>query len=205
MNQSVATATARPPDVRPARIRRALGERSIVLVGMMGAGKTSVGKRLAARLDLPFVDADAEIERAAGMTVPEIFARHGEAHFRDGERRVIARLLGDGAIVLATGGGAFMNAETRAHIARHAVSLWLTAEFDVLIKRVRRRTNRPLLQTKDPEATLRKLIAERHPVYALADVTISSRDVAHDTIVDEALAAIDAFFARSGGTDQARA
>jgi shikimate kinase len=199
MSETVmATHPSRPLDGRAARIRRALGDQAIVLVGMMGAGKTSVGKRLAARLDLPFVDADAEIERAAGLTVPEIFARHGEAHFRDGERRVIARLLGDGAVVLATGGGAFMNADTRGHIARHGVSVWLTADFDVLMRRVRRRTNRPLLQTSDPEATVRKLMEERYPVYGLADVTIRSREVAHDVIVDEALAVIDAFFARRG-------
>ncbi len=198
---SEAAAATHPPRPHPGpaqRVRHALGERSVVLVGMMGAGKTQVGKRLAAKLGLPFVDADAEIERAAGLTVPEIFARHGEPHFRDGERRVIARLLGEGAIVLATGGGAYMNADTRAHIARHGVSIWLTADFDVLMRRVRKRTNRPLLQTADPEATVRKLMDERYPVYALADARIHSRDVAHEIVVDEALAALDALLAVDG-------
>ena len=126
-------------------VRAALGQRSIVLVGLMGAGKSTVGRRLAARLDLPFRDADAEIEAAAGMSISEIFAVHGEPYFRDGERRVIARLLQEGPIVLATGGGAFMNAETRARIAETAISVWLRADFEVLMRRVRKRANRPLL------------------------------------------------------------
>jgi shikimate kinase len=162
-----------------------LGRRSIVLVGMMGAGKSSVGRRLAQRLGLPFADADIEIENAAGMTIPEIFATRGEPEFREGERRVILRLLGQGPIILATGGGAFMNAETRAAIGRDGLSVWLKAEFEVLMRRVRKRANRPLLQTPDPEGTLRRLMAERYPVYALADVTILSRDVPHDMVVDE--------------------
>lgn len=161
-----------------------LGARSIVLVGLMGAGKSSVGKRLAQKLQLPFVDADTAIEEAAGMTIPEIFAQHGEADFRAGERRVIARLLREGPQVLATGGGAYMNAETRERIAQQGVSVWLKAEFDVLMKRVRRRADRPLLRTEDPEATMRKLIDERYPTYALADVTVISREVAHDVMVD---------------------
>lgn len=167
-----------------------LGRRSIVLVGMMGAGKSSVGRRLAQRLGLPFADADIEIENAAGMTIPEIFASRGEPEFREGERRVILRLLGQGPIVLATGGGAFMNAETRAAIGRDGVSVWLKAEFEVLMRRVRKRSNRPLLQTPDPEGTLRRLMADRYPVYALADVTILSRDVPHDTVVDEIIEAL---------------
>lgn len=169
-----------------------LGERSIVLVGMMGAGKTSVGKRLAARLALPFVDADHAIEEAANQTIPEIFAAHGEAYFRDGERRVIARLLRDRRQVIATGGGAWMNAETRAAIRASGVSIWLKADADLLFERVKRRANRPLLQTEDPEGTLRRLVAERYPVYAEADLTVVSRDVPHEAMVDDVIAALDA-------------
>jgi shikimate kinase len=172
-------------------IRERLGRRSIVLVGMMGAGKSSVGRRLAGRLGLPFFDADTEIERAAGMTIPEIFASRGEAEFRDGERRVIARLLTSGPSVIATGGGAFMSEETRERIDENGVSIWLRAEFDVLMRRVRKRSNRPLLKTADPEGTLRKLIEDRYPVYALADVTVHSRDVPHETVVQDIVDALD--------------
>lgn len=167
-----------------ALLRERLGARSIVLVGMMGCGKSSVGKRLSARLGIPFVDADVEIEQAAGMTIPEIFAARGEAEFRDGERRVIARLLASGPQVLATGGGAFMNAETRARVAEMGISVWLRAEFDVLMRRVRKRSNRPLLQTADPEATLRRLLDQREPVYALASFTVQSRDAPHEVVVE---------------------
>jgi shikimate kinase len=179
-------------------VRAALGQRSIVLVGLMGAGKSTVGRRLAARLDLPFRDADAEIEAAAGMSISEIFAVHGEPYFRDGERRVIARLLQEGPIVLATGGGAFMNAEIRARIAETGISVWLRAEFDVLMRRVRKRANRPLLATRDPETTMRELIELRHPVYALADVTVSTRDVPHDRVVDDVLGALKAWLSVHG-------
>ena len=179
---------------REGALRAALGNRSIVLVGMMGAGKTSIGKRLAERLQLPFADADAEIERAAGMTIPEIFSSRGEAEFRLGEQRVIARLLNEGPSILATGGGAFMNAETRHRIADHGVSLWLKADFDVLMRRVRKRSNRPLLQTANPEQTLQDLIDQRYPIYAGADLTILSRDVAHDVIVSEIIEALFAHF-----------
>lgn len=175
-------------------LRAALGTRSIVLVGMMGAGKTSIGKRLAERLQIPFADADAEIEQAAGMTIPEIFSSRGEAEFRLGEQRVIARLLNEGPTILATGGGAYMNAETRQRIAAHGVSLWLKAEFDVLMRRVRKRSNRPLLQTANPEKTLQDLIDTRYPVYAEADLTILSRDVAHDVIVGEIIDALCGHF-----------
>ena len=167
-----------------------LGTRSVVLVGMMGAGKSSVGKRLAQRLGLPFFDADTEIERAAGMTIPEIFAKRGEAEFRQGEHRVIARLLADGPMVLATGGGAFMNETTRQLIAEQGLSIWLKADFDVLMRRVRKRSNRPLLQNPDPEGTLKSLMDARYPVYALADIEIQSRDVAHEVIVEEIITAL---------------
>lgn len=178
-----------------ARILDRLGGRPIVLVGMMGAGKTAVGKRLAARLGLPFVDSDAAIEAAAKRTVSEIFAEHGEACFRSGERRVIARLLGGGRQVIATGGGAFMNAQTRATIAAAGVSVWLKADWPLLYERVKRRPTRPLLQTPDPEGTLRRLVDERYPVYAEAAVTVASRDVPHEQMVDAVAEALDAWLA----------
>ena len=171
-----------------------LGRRSIVLVGMMGVGKSSIGRRLGARLGVPFVDADAEIEKAAGMSIADIFARHGEADFRSGEARVIARLLDGGPQVLATGGGAVMNADTRAAIKAKGVSIWLSAEFDLLMRRISKRKNdRPMLQTADPAATLRQLLAEREPVYAQADITVQSREVPHDAIVAEIMRALADF------------
>jgi shikimate kinase len=177
-----------------APILAGLGPRSIVLVGMMGVGKSSVGRRLAGRLGIPFTDADSEIENAAKMTIAEIFARHGEAYFRSGEARVIARLLESGPQVLATGGGAFMNPDTRALIKIKGISVWLHAEFDVLLRRTsKRRGDRPLLQTDDPAETLRRLLAERQPVYALADLTVQSREVAHDAVVADTMAALAAF------------
>jgi shikimate kinase len=186
--------TASPADAsasRDAEIRAALGTRSIVLVGMMGAGKSTIGRRLSARLRLSFLDADAEIEAAhAGMTIPEIFAAHGEPYFRDGEARVIARLLDGGPAVIATGGGAFMREETRGRIRSKAVSLWLKADADIIMKRVKRRADRPLLQTADPAATVGRLIEEREPVYQHADLTIWSRDVPHEKIVDECIDAL---------------
>jgi shikimate kinase len=165
-------------------VRQRLDGHAIVLVGLMGAGKTTVGRRLAEKLGLAFIDADHEIELAAGQSVEEIFAQHGEAYFRDGERKVIARLLENGAQVLATGGGAYMNPDTRAAIRRHGICIWLRADFELLMSRVRRRSNRPLLQNDDPEAVMRKLISERYPVYAEADITVDSRDVAHTAIVN---------------------
>jgi shikimate kinase len=185
-----------------AELAAALGRRSIVLVGMMGAGKSTIGRRLAARLRLPFMDADIEIEAAASMTIPEIFAAHGEPYFRDGEARVIARLLDSGPAVIATGGGAFMREETRNLVRAKAVSIWLKADADVIMKRVKRRADRPLLQTEDPAATVRRLLEAREPVYQSADLTIWSRDVPHDRIVDEC---IDALRARlCGGTAAAQ-
>ena len=180
---------AQPVDAR--RVAVALGGRSVVLVGMMGAGKTSVGKRLAARLGLPFVDADAEIEAGARLTIPEIFERFGEAYFRDGERKVIARLLNSGPQVLATGGGSFMNKTTRDNIAAHGLSIWLKPDVEVLLARVRKKSNRPLLKTANPEQTLRRLLDERSPTYALADITIESRDGPHDVVVEMVLRRLD--------------
>jgi shikimate kinase len=173
-----------------AQLLTALGDRSIVLVGLMGAGKTTVGRKLAQRLGLPFVDADQEIERAAGKTIPEIFADHGEPYFRDGERRVINRLLGEGPQVLATGGGAFMNPETRAAITARGVSVWLKAELPLLMKRVKRRSNRPLLANDDPEAVMQQLMAERYPVYGHADVAVECRDVAQSAMVNDVVRAL---------------
>jgi shikimate kinase len=202
MNQHApADLRGRPTEPEPSSagaedaIRSRLGKRSIVLVGLMGAGKSTVGRRLAARLGLPFKDADQEIEAAAGMAIPDIFAAHGEAYFRDGERRVIARLLQEGPAVLATGGGAYMNPETRARIAEVGISVWLRADFDVLMRRVRKRSNRPLLQNPDPEGTMRRLMDARHPIYGLADVTVDSRDIPHDKVVQDALCALDRWLA----------
>src|ERR1700704_2003926 len=175
-----------------AEILAALGTRSIVLVGMMGAGKSTIGRRLSLRLGLPFLDADSEIETAAGMSIPDIFESHGEPHFRDGEARVIARLLDSGPAVLATGGGAFMREETRNRIRSKAVSIWLKADVDIIMRRVKRRADRPLLQTADPAATVGRLLEAREPVYRTADLTIGSRDVPHDRIVDECIDALRA-------------
>jgi shikimate kinase len=182
--------TAEP--VQDVALAAALGERSVVLVGMMGAGKSSIGRRLAIRLGIPFVDADAEIEQAAGMSIADIFEAHGEPSFRTGEARVIARLLDDGPQVLATGGGAFMNAETRANIRAKGLSVWLKADLDVLARRLRRRNDRPLLKTADPVATLANLLAQRDPVYAGAEMAVISRDVSHEVIVEEIVAALRA-------------
>lgn len=182
------------------RIRAALGRRSLVFVGMMGAGKTTLGRRVAHRLDLPFADLDHEIEKAAALTVAEIFAKHGEAHFRDGERKVIVRLLADGPQVLATGGGAFMNADTRAAIAAAGVSVWIEADPAVLFQRIRHKPTRPLLATPDPEGTLRRLVAERYPVYAGADVVVKSHDVSKEVMTEEILATLAAHFDRPSDT-----
>ena len=195
----VASQNGFPERASAAAILALLGSRSIVLVGMMGVGKSSIGRRLAARLGVPFVDANAEIEKAAGMSIADIFARHGEADFRSGEARVIARLLDGGPQVLATGGGAVMNADTRAAIKAKGVSIWLSAEFEVLMRRINKRKNdRPLLQTADPAATLRELLVAREPVYAQADLTVQSREVPHDAIVSEIMTALAAFLNAPG-------
>jgi shikimate kinase len=173
-----------------APLRGALGPRSLVLVGMMGAGKSAIGRKLAQRLNLPFVDADAEIERAAGMSISDIFAKHGEPYFRAGEARVIARLLEGGPQVLATGGGAFMHPQSREAIRAKGISVWLKAEYDVLMKRIKRRGDRPMLKTEDPGETLRRLMQERDPVYAEADVIVHSREVPHEIIIAEIISAV---------------
>ncbi len=171
-------------------LRTRLGDRSIVIIGLMGAGKTTVGRRLAERLDLRFVDADAEIEKAAGQTIAEIFAEHGESYFRDGERKVIARLLASGPQVLATGGGAFMSEETRKAVSEHGISVWLKAALPLLMKRVRRRSHRPLLQAADPETVMRELMDKRYPIYSQADIAIETRDIPHNVIVNDVMRAL---------------
>ena len=172
-------AVQKPAENGPEAAVTALGNRSIVLVGMMGAGKSSIGRRLAARLGIPFIDADAEIESAAGMTIPEIFDKHGEPYFRAGEARVIARLLDNGPQVLATGGGSLMDAQTRALIGEKGVSIWLKADIDVLLKRTKRRNDRPLAEK------IKDLLPIREPLYAQADIVVQSRDEPHENIVDE--------------------
>ena len=172
-------------------------DRSIVLVGLMGAGKTSVGRRLAAKLHLPFVDADQEIEAAAGCTVQEIFDRFGEAGFRDGERRVIARLLDQPPHVLSTGGGAFMDPGTRALIRDRGLSVWLRADLDILVARTARRDHRPLLRTGDPRDILGRLMQLRYPVYAEADVTVDSDNRPPDETADRVVRAVAAYLTDS--------
>ena len=167
-----------------------LRARTITLVGLMGVGKSSVGRRLANALDLPFKDADVEIEAAAGRSIPDIFAEMGEPAFREGERRVIARLLENPPHVLATGGGAFMNDETRALIKERSISVWLKADLDVLVRRVSRKDSRPLLSGKDPLAVLTELAEKRYPVYAEADITVETGDTAHHVTVDQVIRAL---------------
>ncbi len=165
--------------------------RTIALVGMMGAGKSSVGRRLAARLNVPFCDADAEIEAAAGCTISDIFERYGEGAFRDGERKVIGRLLAEPPHVMATGGGAFIDSETRAHMKECAISVWLKAPVDVLLARVQRKDNRPLLKAGEPRVVLERLLAVREPIYAQADITVESENGPHGDTVERILAALN--------------
>lgn len=169
------------------------GGKTVVLVGMMGAGKSAIGRQLAQRLGVDFLDSDHEIERAADCSIEEIFQQYGEEYFRIGERRVIGRLLGGPVCILATGGGAFMDPETRALMKQHALTIWLDAEFDVLWERVSRRSHRPLLKTKDPQGTLRRLLEERSPTYAEADITVRSDRVPKEETVSRVLAAIAAY------------
>lgn len=186
---------------RAKAIRESLGNKSVVLIGLMGAGKTAIGRRLASRLGLKFVDADNEIERAAGKSISDIFADHGEPYFRNGERRVIARLLKSGPQVLATGGGAYMDEETRKIIAERGVSVWLKAHLDVLMERVARRDHRPLLKTEDPEAVMQRLMDERYPVYSSADISVTSRDVPHEVMVGEIVSSLEAHVKRQSKED----
>ena len=192
-SMSMTTPTAPSPDL-PAGL--ASVPRTVVMVGLMGAGKSAIGRRVAQRLGLPFVDADTEIERAAGQTIEEIFAAHGEAYFRDGERRVIARLLGDPVHVLSTGGGAFMDPETRRLIAERGISVWLRAELEVLLRRTSRRSNRPLLKNREPAEVLAKLIEVRYPVYAQADITVESTDGPPEVMVQQVIDALARHLAR---------
>ena len=183
------------PDADAFRAR--LGSRSIVLVGMPGSGKSSIGRRLGRYLGLDFADADAEIERAANMTIPELFQTKGEAEFRKGEQKVIARLLEGGPRVIATGGGAFMNADTRLRIKEKGISIWLKADIETLMKRVKRKNNRPLLQNPDPEGTLRNLLAAREATYAEADLTITSCEVPHEEVVEAIANLLDTWLPKS--------
>jgi len=184
------TARNDPPASAPGALRTRLGARSIVLVGMPGSGKTSIGRRLAQYLGVEFVDADQEIEAAAGMSIPDIFSQHGEPYFRAGEARVIARLLDKGPQVIATGGGAFASPDTRALVRARALSIWLKADVDLLLRRVKRKNDRPLLRVADPEAVLKRLLAEREAVYAEADITVTSLDVPHEAVVEALVKAL---------------
>ena len=189
------------PALRQARaedLAERLAGRPLVLVGMVGAGKTTVGRRLAARLKRQFLDSDEEIEKAAQMSIPEIFEQRGEPEFRAGETRVIARVLKNQGLVLATGGGAFVNPDTRALVKGEAVSVWLKAEADILFERVSRRSNRPLLKTANPRATLEKLIEDRYPIYADADVTVISRDVPQEAVATDVVEAVLAYLKEQG-------
>ncbi|PLP59968.1 shikimate kinase [Mesorhizobium loti] len=178
---------------RAALIER-LGGRSIVFVGLMGAGKTAIGRKTAGALGLTFIDSDQEIEDVSRMTIPELFERYGEAEFRALEQRVILRLLEQGPQVLSTGGGAFMNAQTREAIAAQGISVWLKADLDLLMERVSKKQNRPLLKTANPRSTLQKLMDDRYPTYALADITVPTRDERKEVIAEEVVAALCGHF-----------
>ncbi|MCA0031211.1 MULTISPECIES: shikimate kinase [unclassified Mesorhizobium] len=181
---------ANPPGETSAALVNRLGSRSIVFVGLMGAGKTAIGRKVATMLSLPFIDSDQEIESVSRMTVPELFERYGETEFRALEQRVILRVLENGPQVLSTGGGAFMNAQMREAVATHGVSVWLKAELDLLMERVSKKQNRPLLKSADPRAVLERLMGERYPVYATADVTVPTRDDRKEIIAAEVLEAL---------------
>jgi len=198
--------SANPPGESHAALLGRLGNRSIVFVGLMGAGKTAIGRKVATTLSLPFVDSDQEIESVSRMTVPELFERYGETEFRALEQRVILRVLENGPQVLSTGGGAFMNAQTREAIASHGVSVWLRAEIDLLMERVSKKQNRPLLKSADPRAVLERLMAERYPVYAEANVTVPTRDDRKEVIAAEVVDALCRHFgvAEIAATDEVR-
>lgn len=197
---------ANPPGESHAALLDRLGSRSIVFVGLMGAGKTAIGRKVAAMLSLPFIDSDQEIESVSRMTVPELFERYGETEFRALEQRVIMRLLENGPQVLSTGGGAFMNAQTRDAIASHGVSVWLKAELDLLMERVSKKQNRPLLKNPDPRAVLERLMGERYPVYATSDVTVATRDDRKEVIATEVVDALCGHFGipATTATDEVR-
>lgn len=184
------TATSTLAAENTADLLARLGPRSVVFVGLMGAGKTAIGRKVAATLGLPFTDSDHEIESVSRMTIPDLFDRYGEAEFRSLEQRVIARVLESGPQVLSTGGGAFMNEQTREAIAAGGLSVWLKADVDTLLDRVSKKQNRPLLRNADPRAVLERLMAERYPVYALADVTVATRDERKEVIAGEVIEAL---------------
>jgi len=179
--------------IKAARLRAKLEGRSLVFVGLMGAGKSTIGKQVAQLLDLPFFDADCEIESAAQMSIADLFSLYGEQEFRDLERRVIARILQQGVLVLATGGGAFMNAQTRAAIRQQAVSIWLKADLDTLMERVLRKNTRPLLQNDNPRGVMENLMAQRYPVYATADVAIISHDDGREDVAKSVIDALEQY------------
>lgn len=181
-----------------AGIKDRLAGRSIVLVGLMGAGKTAIGRRVAQALGLDFVDSDHEIETVSRMTIPELFERYGEPEFRALEERVVTRLVKDRSQVVSTGGGAYMNANTRAAIAENGISVWLKADIDTLMARVAKKPNRPLLKAPDPRAVMEKLMAERYPVYAHADITVTTRDVKREEIMAEVIRAVEAWLVSHG-------
>jgi shikimate kinase len=192
---------AQPKNQQPAShagLLEALGDRSIVFVGLMGAGKTAIGRKVASALSLPFIDSDHEIETVSRMTIPELFEHYGEPEFRTLEQRVILRLLESGPQIVSTGGGAFMNEQTREAIAGHGVSVWLKADLDLLMERVAKKQNRPLLKNPDPRGVLEKLMIERHPVYAMASVTVETRDDRKETIAAEVIEALERHFSTAG-------
>jgi shikimate kinase len=184
------TDDSKPAERLPAALLERLGNRSIVFIGLMGAGKTAIGRRVANALGLAFIDSDHEIETVSRMTIPELFERYGEPEFRALEQRVIQRILENGPLVLSTGGGAYMNEQTRKAIADHGVSIWLKADLDTLMERVAKKQNRPLLKAADPRAVMQRLMEERYPVYAQADATVATRQERKEVIADEVVAAL---------------
>ena len=196
--------TGAAPDDRAARVVELLGDRPIVFVGLMGAGKTAIGRKVSQALGISFIDSDHEIESVSRMTIPKLFERYGEPEFRALEQRVIERLLRAGPRVVSTGGGAFMNEQTRAAIGKHGVSVWLRADLDLLMERVVKKQNRPLLKNPDPRAVMSRLMADRYPVYALADVTVETRDARREIIADEVVAALADHLGRGRAQERAR-
>jgi shikimate kinase len=197
------TQTALSPILDHATLRERLGARSVVFVGLMGAGKTAIGRKVAGMLGLPFIDSDHEIEAVSRMTIPDLFERYGEAEFRALEQRVIHRLLTEnGPQVLSTGGGAFMNGQTREAIAAHGISVWLKADLDLLMERVSKKQNRPLLKNDDPRAVLQRLMDVRYPVYATAEITVITRDERKEVIAAEVVEALAGHFGMTAGAGE---